>query len=1451
MSNTTQNPGIGPAKKRKQVAHLIVGENRCDHLAQSSDLKMKLYENTNDKLYVNLVIKSEYFVLDMKRLKLVRVLREEFKNRDGRIYVKGKVKLKICNGLNAISERTFLKEFLLLDKCILFNSESLPGTSTLFNMYEGLRFIGKTLTTLGNISQGDISLKGYTHKFALNLSSLVLSLIDILDSGAAYIRIINTLISFASLLITGWDCLSQWMSEGVEDACFSVIEGILPKGAVNCLRKLSVLTNVKIFDNCNLMYKFFSYIVKFLKYVFQTVPSKLGFTFDTQWLDRFLDGIYVKTIVDIREMLVEYERNKKLVLECDFRRRVKEKHELLEKRYELEEWKKKSPTITAVCKDFNKLYKIVEAYENSNRIEPVCIVFEGPPGTLKSVCMNYVISVMNETAYAHSSKSMCDGKEWWDAYNQQTITYMDDVGQKGLDQWNQVINLVSPVKCPLDCAEASLKDTKFFTSELIMLTTNKFMNIRGLCKNDGISDVTALWRRGYVFSFNNVERKGNVLVGLVEFKYFCMKKQSFIGEFPIEFLKKALVMNYDIPPVCDASSLNLLTEWMVTIIQVFRALKHDQQNENVLNDEDLNRIRRLERFRIALPNVDDVYWPPSVDQMFGDNFESTYGSENVDYARSCEIDTDYDFDDVIPVATAEPYESEAGKENDSGRKETYISLMKEFLIDNGVMLVPTSKTVKNVLLGTCVTGIISGVFAVLVKSMMDKNWKAQGQKEEQMLKEVLVKYNAPKDNFHPLVTKLQKNMYDCDVFSQGKIVKIICVISGHTVILPSHACYKDEAYLTIYQDRETNHRLLDNIKMKLQVRDCECDVALWELPKNYPTTFKSLKECFKSNDKEEIATHLVHAKGIVPLQAINCKINGGCISYNITTPGGKLNTIPQGSLLYELHSKGMCGSLVVSNTGRVLGMHVAGSDEEGLGAAIMFSKELREKCRVQLQKIGGLILNSNIQEKVIPDSSAIKLEENLQIYTPKNTNLIPSELFGVFEVSRQPADLSCFGPHTVKDIAKMSRVPINCVSEDELNFGKQVLDLIVPYYKDITIKEVILGNDKLAGMNKKSSNGICEFNSKYDCFDFEKGEMKKDFEEKYNDFYEKLVIKKEVNCRDIAWFETLKDELKPSEKLTPRSFRVSNVYTQVLAKQVFGDLVQQIMMYRDFNEIMIGVNPFKHWNAIYDKLKIYKVWAGDIGKYDKKMLAQVQQAVTEVLVEKCLGNKEAAECILMGHAYSVVAVNDDVYVTTHSMPSGSYLTAMLNSLVNRFYKAMWYYRNVKNAKPSNFYKDVGDLVYGDDTVNYLKNSSLEGQLNAITMCSFFESIGMEFTTSTKTKINNKFEKLSDITFLKRSFVYHSKLKTIVGPLDLRTIYSSLSWVDSKTDMQLVIRDKINAFQREMFLHEYLFEECVEKLSEACKERNVVCVLLPEDYLISLYATGEYDPDYNHKFFIFE
>jgi hypothetical protein len=725
----------------------------------------------------------------------------------------------------------------------------------------------------------------------------------------------------------------------------------------------------------------------------------------------------------------------------------------------------------------------------------------------------------------------------------------------------------------------------------------------------------------------------------------------------------------------------------------------------------------------------------------------------------------------------------------------------------------------------CVVTLLSSMFAWSIWELI--SWFSKPQE---------LKIQVPTiDQYNTAITTIKKNLFEFDAHCNDTVKRGCCLMSGHLLITVAHGFVDvKEFQLVLYKSKVENMRLIDMMTVKSVYVDKTKDLSIFALPSYYPTPFKSMAKFFSKPT----------SKGLLfcsPLQVIDLDTRlvnvPGTVFYQADKFINALN-VKEDSLSYDFGGKGLCGSLVVSKDGCIRGMHVAGNDKIK-GYSIIYSDFYVSKIRKILESDSRNLLSVEISDKVIKDFSGVKLDTSYNCFTPKKTNFVKSPIYGLFPVTREPVNLVCDGPHTIKTIEKQSFSPVVHLKSEEVEFVKSMsqCEFGVKSIRLLTEKEVILGTPLLAGLNRKSSNGLnCDID-KANYVDFDNGKFTEKFSKELLELENRIILG-DIRVDDIIWKATLKDELRNVEKLgKPRSFKISRIHLQVLTKKYFGGLVENVISRRKSNKIMVGCNPFEEWESIYNSLvSCYGVWAGDIGSYDSKMLPQLQEVLIDLFGERTEGSVDVAKFLLACLPYSIVAINDDVYLSTHSMPSGTFLTAIFNSIVNRMYTYIWFYRNYKgNNKLSDFKKYVLDYVYGDDKLNgILLKDDNSSALNALTMKQTFESFGMKFTKADKTEVDCAFEDICDVSFLKRKFVFHYPLQKIVAPLDLRTIYSSISWVDSTKDERVVLRDKLHCFQREMYLHHDIFKSVVNTLKNHCLEKNVEFDELDEDYLFNLY-----------------
>lgn len=338
----------------------------------------------------------------------------------------------------------------------------------------------------------------------------------------------------------------------------------------------------------------------------------------------------------------------------------------------------------------------------------------------------------------------------------------------------------------------------------------------------------------------------------------------------------------------------------------------------------------------------------------------------------------------------------------------------------------------------------------------------------------------------------------------------------------------------------------------------------------------------------------------------------------------------------------------------------------------------------------------------------------------------------------------------------------------------------------------------------------------------------------------------------ITQHHTLKDELRVFSKVDkPRSFGVDSLTTQFEMKRLMGNLFILLKRERWNNGLAIGINPYKDWPKLYDKLASCAInWDGDIGEYDASISPQIQLLVNEIVLKKFVGteyDRNILERVLSLVINSWVVAGNKLLLKTHGILSGMWITNLFNSIYNRCYTAGWYrrYTTQKYGSPKSitrFMNDVVDFVQGDDKICGAKNDI--DVLNAMTMRDYYISCGMTFTDGEKGVIDYKGKPLFDCVFLKRKFRFHDDLQQIVGPLSLETITNSIRWYRDDNEEEDILKDKFHVYQRELYLHGYEGLSMIRRAKDYIDKEKINLDLLSIDYLRKTYLD---DPDYWFEF----
>jgi len=1352
---------------------------------------------------------TQYFYCDVSRLVLKSINKNEFRQLESPT-------IKFQGNLIKYKGGTRKQALELVHKIPLGDFEGQSGFSYMTDVLTGIKTAIEGMAFLGKLKK-TISTDYVIQDFLLSVSSLFMKLNSFISGHFNISFLIDACLEIYRLAVAGKRCKVAWEAEMLVPAAVASLSMFLPKDLFEVIRRMQTLSSGKIFDDIGGFYTLYSLLVEFLTKVQFYLPFTVP-PFVSDLLRNIVDIEQFRIVYEARKLIKSHRETPRVLMYEDFSALVEKLHTDITNNVGVPEWRKKSPGINAILMDFDKLYKAKQAFKSSSRIEPACFIFQGPPNCMKSVYMTSLINFYNnagKSSYSHITRAMNDGKDFWDSYNSEDIYYSDDVGQQSITQWRNLINLIAPVKMPLECASVELKDTKYFTSKLMLMTTNQFDSLNGLTSNSGITEITALWRRCYVFDFKNVKRGEAGLEGKIAFKYFSTSEKRWIRSFPPDLIKFNKVFG-SLPTSWEASEFQKALGWMHVITSQVTQMKDSFFINNQFTIDDLARIQN---FSDELLNEYNVSFEDAVEGI--DSMEAQTGWFN--YRETTERI-------ASGIQSVHEYAAFAFDIISDFVKYAYERLLDTMDPSNWPEWV----------MYVCI-GFFIGTIGVALDYYTSYLFKIKKEKDDAKAKPFNGQAAESLHNLHPSIRSIAKNVYEIDlyasemeVYSQG-----VGFVSGRRILTVGHSSLEDQGFIKIYANRLENYVLVDMLPVKTVYHDKESDVRVWELPKNFPTPFKDLAHVFKGD--VSAANYFINPSGVSNISTLMARPVTITTPYTITVRDSLYTGYLQNrDVFYYIQGKGTCGSVISDESGKVLGIHVAGSTTTGVGAAIRWPDVIRRDLYNAFSKKGdGFSFEAEISERILTDFSGIKLDTGISVHTPKNSDIIKSPLYGVFPITRVPANLKVNGNHTIKDVGKKSFVPVKFVPQSEVDFGKSIIRCFLDDFDDLPMKEVISGNTLLSGINKKSSNGYGYLQGKDKYVDFDKGELTPLGQYAYDKFLTKTQDMT-FEVQDVLWVETLKDELRSVDKVLPRSFRVSSLMNQILTKQVFGNMVAHIIQNKWFNGISVGINVYSEWQKLFDEINPHLKWAGDIKAWDGSMLPQVQHAILDVMEEYYKGDKRLFRLACSVIPHSLVVMNDDVYLTSHSMPSGSFLTAIFNSLVNRFYTAMWYYREcIRNGvKPTrvSFLKDIKDFVYGDDKLNALTDANKKYFLNALTMKDFFQSLGMDLTDASKGEIVKPFQEWKDITFLKRSFEYKNPIG-MVCPLDNQTLFSTMSWYKKGETQEQTLKEKINMFQREAYLHRE-GSEWVNQLEQFCSINGVPFTRVPESYLKELYLSGE-------------
>jgi len=539
---------------------------------------------------------------------------------------------------------------------------------------------------------------------------------------------------------------------------------------------------------------------------------------------------------------------------------------------------------------------------------------------------------------------------------------------------------------------------------------------------------------------------------------------------------------------------------------------------------------------------------------------------------------------------------------------------------------------------------------------------------------------------------------------------------------------------------------------------------------------------------------------------------------------------------------GDCGAPVIVNEQQVLrkiaGIHVAG-DKEGMAYAesitqkdleralnkidveLQISVDLDSVCK-QLVSV-EVPLNEEFDIDVLSDVCqvpALKLipvgKVEKTIYEPGKTELRPSLVYGkIDQIKTKPAVL--------RNVERDGQM----IDIKQLNLKKNAMDtpfidssLCERAYASVrkvwlqnvrkelrrvlTWEETVKGSDVseyIGPVNRTSSPGYPWILNRKNGSKGKQGWFGVD------DYILSPEVLKAVEYRiaqaklgkrvPVLWVDTLKDERRPISKVDALKTRVFNngpMDFSLTFRMYYLGFIAHLMENRNMNEVSIGTNVYSQdWKKITLKLteKGKKVIAGDFSTFDGSLNSCIMEKFADLANEFYDDGAENAlirKVLLTDIINSVHLCGDNIYMTTHSQPSGNPATTPLNCFVNSMSMRMVFELCAMKAGLSlrleDFSKFVSMVSYGDDNVVNFSDAVCEW-FNMETITQAYARLGFTYTDEAKTMSGDvpKWRELSEVAYLKRQFRYDEERKVWEAPLAMDTILEMPNWCRGTLDIK--------------------------------------------------------------------
>jgi hypothetical protein len=241
--------------------------------------------------------------------------------------------------------------------------------------------------------------------------------------------------------------------------------------------------------------------------------------------------------------------------------------------------------------------------------------------------------------------------------------------------------------------------------------------------------------------------------------------------------------------------------------------------------------------------------------------------------------------------------------------------------------------------------------------------------------------------------------------------------------------------------------------------------------------------------------------------------------------------------------------------------------------------------------------------------------------------------------------------------------------------------------------------------------------------------------------------------------------------------------------------------------------------------------AGDYGNWDGGISTELLWGAFDVIDSWYGddGNSTLRRTLFEDIASSTHVFKSFVYSWLHSMPSGCYLTACVNTIINNLIVRLAWKSSVPLSLSSmrEFNRNVVTTALGDDHLVGVSNDVVQ-MFNQTHLQVFAESLGMTYTDESKSDRRDiTFRPIEEVEFLKRGFHFDESLARYVGRLSYSSICENFNWLRRGIPTKLALQLNCECAFRELSLYDKdTYETAASKVVSAFRDAKISLPVIP-------------------------